>query len=555
MLKNRVLVIALDGVTFKVIRPLAEEGHLPNLSKLMSEGSSAELLSTMPPVSGPAWHAFKTGKSPGQTGLYDFLRYDPQNYRSTLIQLGQLPESMVWNIISQHSACRVGIYDLPTTYPPSKVSGFMVAGFPLPENASDYVYPGELKSELDGLTGGHQTDIRYAGYRHHEDFLRDVEQFLEQRVKVYHYLKKKYDPEFFIFAFTCTDRVQHRMWKYMDPEDHITDPAHLRIKELLKHFWQHLDAVVGELLRTVDEETTVMVVSDHGFGTQDETFYINRWLHDHGFLKLRTDFHSRRSVSSSLSKTVRRVGATITRRFPTPHILTQWGNRLLKGPSLPGANFESLVPMIDWGQTKAYSPSHTSVFGPIYINLKGREGQGAVDPSAYDTVREEIARSLCSLPERFPNVAIKVFKRENLYRGFYLDQAPDLIYVINDFRCISRQSFTQGLVFERRSLRENYTGTHRLEGMMIVKGPHIKKGYWFGRADIIDVAPTLLHILEIPIPQDMDGKVLKDVFEPSSLIAQRKIQFAAPSEREGSVGQEQTLDQTVRKQLEDLGYL
>jgi len=555
MLKNRVLVIALDGVTFKVIRPLAEEGYLPNLSKLMSEGSSGELLSTMPPVSGPAWHAFKTGKSPGRTGLYDFLRYDPQNYRSTLIQLGQLPDAMVWNIISQHSGCRVGIYDLPTTYPPSKVNGFMVAGFPLPENASDYVYPGELKSELDALTGGHQTDIRYAGYRHHEDFMSDVDRFLEQRMDVYHYLQKNYDPEFFVFAFTCTDRVQHRMWKYMDPEDHITDPAHLRIKERLKHFWQKLDAAVGELLRTVDEETTVMVVSDHGFGTQDETFYVNRWLHEYGFLKLRTDFHSRRSVSNSVSRIVHRVGATIARCFPIPHTLTQWGSRFLKGASVPRANFESFVPAIDWRQTKAYSPSHTSVFGPIYINLKEREGQGAVDPSDYDTVREEIARGLRSLPERFPNVAITVFKREDLYRGPYLDQAPDLIYVINDFRCISRQSFTRGLVFERRSLRKNYTGTHRLEGVMIVKGPHIKRGYGIGRADIIDVAPTLLHLLEIPIPQDMDGKVLKDVFEPSSLIAQRKIQFAAPSERESSVGQEQTLDQTVRKQLEDLGYL
>ncbi len=555
MLGKRVFVIALDGVTFKVIRPLVEEGHLPNLAKLMAEGSSGELLSTMPPVSGPAWHAFKTGKSPGQTGLYDFLRYDPKNYRSTLIQLGQLPDSMVWNIISQHSGCRVGIYDLPTTYPPSKVNGFMVAGFPLPENASDYVYPGELKSELDALTGGHQTDIRYAGYRHHEDFLSDVERLLDQRIKVYHYLKKTYDPEFFVFAFTCTDRVQHRMWKYMDPENPMTDPAHLRIKELLKHFWQHLDTAVGELLRTVDEETTVLVVSDHGFGTQDETFYVNRWLHDHGFLKLKTDLHSRRSVSHSVSRAVRGIGATLAHRFRIPRTLTQWGSRFVKGASASGANFESLVPAIDWGETKAYSPSHTSVFGPIYINLKEREDQGAVDPSDYDTVREEIAKGLRSLTERFPNVEITIFKREDLYRGPYLDQAPDLIYVINGFRCISRQSFTRGLVFERRSLRENYTGTHRLEGMIILKGPHIKRGYWLGRADIVDVAPTLLHILEIPIPQDMDGKVLKDVFEPSSLIAQRKIQFAAPSERESSVGQEHVLDQTVRKQLEDLGYL
>jgi predicted AlkP superfamily phosphohydrolase/phosphomutase len=462
---------------------------------------------------------------------------------------------MVWDLVSQHSGCRVGIYDLPTTYPPSKVNGFMVSGFPLPENATDYVYPSELKAKLDVLVGGHQTDIRYGGYKRHEDFLRDVHRLLDQRVKIYHYLKKIYDPEFFIFAFTCTDRVQHRMWKYIDPEAHLTDPESLRIKELLNAYWRHLDEAVGELLRIAGEDATVMVISDHGFGPQDETFYVNQWLCERGYLKLRAGSQPRRPASNSLSKKVLGIARKMTHHLAMPRALRQWGAQFLQGASTMGTNFESMVSVIDWAKTKAYSPPHTSVFGPIYINLKGREGQGSVDPSAYETVRDEIVRELASLGSEISNVEVKVFRREDLYRGPYLHRAPDLIYVIDDFRCITRQSLTPGPVFQRKSLRENYTGTHRMEGLLILKGTHIKRNHWLGKAEIIDATPTLLHLLEIPIPQGTDGKVLKDVFEPDSFPAQREIRFAWLPEREDSAGPEQVLDEAVRKQLQDLGYL
>jgi len=551
MLKNRVLVIAVDGVTFKVIRPLIEEGHLPNLAQLMAEGSSGELLSTMPPVSGPSWHAFKTGKNPGTTGVFDFLRHDPKRYQTSLIQLGQLPDPTIWDIVGSFGDGCIGVYDLPTTYPPVEMNGFLVAGFPIPDHAQDYTYPLELKAELDRVTGGHRTDIRYRNYLRHEDFLNDVHSLLDQRMKAYHFLKKKYAPELFIFAFTCTDRVQHRLWRYMDPEEHGDDVHHTKYRELVHDFWKHLDEAVGNILETTDDKTTVFILSDHGFGVQDETFYINQWLLQEGFLKLKGDGLK----SKSFFQRIHNFSSNLAQHLPMPEHLRQRAPRFLSKPKERKVSYESMLGQIDWSRTRAYSPPHTSVYGTIYINSEGRQDQGTVSPRLYEELREQIIHELRVLSATTPNLQIQIFKREELYREKYLSQAPDLVYVINNWRCISRSSFVQGAVFQKDSIREDYSGTHRPEGILIVRGPEIRKDHRLGQAEIIDIVPTLLHILEIPIPDDMDGRVLKDLFEPESDFARREIRFVNAPTLHTERGAKEIQDESVRRSLEDLGYL
>jgi len=554
-MSTKVLVIGLDGATFKVIHPLVRTGHLPTLARLMEEGASGELRSTMPPVSGPAWHAFKTGKNPGRTGVYDFVKYYPRRYQSSVIQLGQLPDPKLWDIIEHYSDYQIGIYNLPTTYPPVKINGFMVAGFPLPDDVSDYTYPLGLKTELDRVTGGHKTDIRYRDYKRHEDFLADVNNLIDQRVKAYYYLKDKYDPELFIFAFTCTDRVQHRMWKYLDPESDLTDSHSKRYRELLYSFWGHLDKAVGELLKTVDESTTVIIMSDHGFGPQSEVFYVNQWLYQQGYLKLKGSGGQRGPISNLLSRKARDVIHSAINHLPVAKPLGRFAPMILKRALKNEISFEEMVARIDWGQTRAYSPPHTSVFGTIYVNLRGREGHGSVSRYAYDELRDQIISELESLNNEIPNFQVKVFKREDLYHGSYIAQAPDLIYVINDFRCVSRPSLCKGPVFKTRALGDHYSGTHRLEGIFIAKGPSIKQGHRLKHVEIIDIAPTLLHILGIPIPNDMDGKVLKDMFRSNSELARRDINLADTIGMQTAGEPEELLDDSVRKRLEDLGYL
>jgi predicted AlkP superfamily phosphohydrolase/phosphomutase len=551
----RVLVIGLDGVTLRVIHPLAQAGYLPNLARLIEEGTSGELRSTMPPVSGPAWHAMKTGKSPGRTGVYDFVRYDPRRYQSKLIQLGQLPGPYLWDIVDRYSDYRVGVYNLPTTYPPAQVNGFMVAGFPLPDNAPDYAFPLELKAELDGVTGAHRTDIRYRDYRRHKDFLSDVDDLIDQRVKVYHYLRDQYDPDLFFFTFTCTDRVQHRMWKYLDPESNLADPGSARYRGLLYGFWQHLDAAVGELLQSVDGNETVVVVSDHGFGPQSETFYINEWLRRRRYLKLKgEDSNQPCTASHSLLRSAREIARGAVKSLPVPGGLRRFVPEAVKRALRAETSFESMLSRIDWRRTRAYSPPHTSVFGTVYVNLERREGQGTVSHEDYDGLRDRIIDELQSLGDEIPHFQIQVFKREDLYQGRYLVQAPDVVYVINDFRCVSRSSFCQGPVFRTSSLGDDYSGTHRLDGVFVARGPSIKQGYRLKAAEIVDVAPTLLHILEIPIPDDMDGRVLKEIFQPGSELARRDVNLTSAADVQTGGEPEEFVDDTVRQRLEDLGY-
>jgi predicted AlkP superfamily phosphohydrolase/phosphomutase len=344
------------------------------------------------------------------------------------------------------------------------------------------------------------------------------------------------------------------MWKYLDPEkDWSLSPGN-QYRDLLKDFWRHLDEAIGKLLKVVGKDTTIIVLSDHGFGTQSETFFVNEWLCRQGFLRL-IGAENRYVTSGAFLRNARILGHAMLKHLPIPESIRSLAPKSLRQALQNEIPFEAAAGRIEWSQTKAYSPLHTSVYGTIYLNLKGREEQGAVEPHLYDQVREQIIRELISLGDESPNRKIKVFKREDVYRGVYLAQAPDLIYVIDDFRCASRQSFHGGLIFQSDPLGEDYSGTHRLDGVFIARGSDIKQGYWLGQSQIVDVTPTLLHILGIPIPEDMDGKVLKSIFNSDSELAKRDIHLSPANETKFGRETEEPLDSSVRKRLEDLGYL
>lgn len=215
--------------------------------------------------------------------------------------------------------------------------------------------------------------------------------------------------------------------------------------------------------------------------------------------------------------------------------------------------FEAMREKIDWSQTVAYSPPHTSVAGSVNINLKGREGQGVVDSNSYSKLREEIIKNLKALCEETSDFKIEVFKREELYHGEQLGRAPDIIYTINDFQCVSRSSFSSGRIFQPGSMGGAYSGTHRLEGIFVAKGPQIKESYSFEGAEIVDIAPTILHILGLPVPEDMNGKVLKELFQNGSELAQRGVRVSRV--KKATREPEKIEDASILKRLEDWGYL
>jgi predicted AlkP superfamily phosphohydrolase/phosphomutase len=324
---------------------------------------------------------------------------------------------------------------------------------------------------------------------------------------------------------------------------------------MLNDFWRHLDEAIGSLLQAAEKDTTIIVLSDHGFGPQTERFYVNEWLRRQGYLKLKEVEGGKQPTPGALSRGVQRWALDILKRFPLLKPLRHFVPKRLRENPKREKPFESMVKQIDWQKTQAYSPPHTSVFGSIYVNLKGRENKGSVEDCFYNRVREEVIARFQSLRDQITDFQIEVFKREDLYHGRYLAQAPDLVYVINNFRCISLHSFHGDPVFQVKQLREDYSGTHRFEGIFIAKGPSIKRGHRLQRAEIIDIAPTLLHIFEVPIPEEMDGKVLKEIFQPESQLGRRDIQFAPAEVIQATVEPEPLINDSVRRRLEDLGYL
>ena len=481
-MKKKVFVIGLDGATFDLIDPWKK--YLPNISQIMREGVSSQLTSTIPPLTCPAWLCFMTGKGPDDLGVYDFLDHKIGEYNTKMVNPSYVKSSHspIWDILSNEGA-RVGVFNVPCTYPPYEINGFIIAGMLTPSRESDFTYPKDLKNELSDHVGLFEFNIE----RIDEDkFLDELHVNLHKITQSIKYLQKKYNPDFFMAVFRETDAVQHFMWRHMDSEHPLHDPRKAeRYKDSIKNVWVRIDQIIGEFLKMLDEDTTIILMSDHGFGSRDKIFYVNNWLEKMGYLKLNRGIRIGRLLISLL----RRLGSEI------------------QHPS-----FEE---RIDWTRTRAYSPPHTSAFGQIYVNLKERERYGIVeDGIEYEKLRSELIKNLSKIknPLTAEKMKVEAFRREEIYSGEYVRKAPDIIYFMDNLRCVQSHHFNPNKIIEIKSrLKQN--ATHRMNGIFIIKGPNIKKGILLEGAHITDIAPTILHIMNAPIPRDKKGRILQEIFD------------------------------------------
>jgi predicted AlkP superfamily phosphohydrolase/phosphomutase len=158
----RILVIGLDGVPLDLIVSWAREGKLPVLQRFISEGVAGRLCSTVPPTSGPSWSSFATGENPGKTGIYDFLYRRDGSYHFPPVNSSRRDGKPLWHILSE-AGRRVGVFNVPVTYPVEPVNGFMLSGWMTPYAARDFAYP----------PGGRATQACWgASHLSHGDFCR-----------------------------------------------------------------------------------------------------------------------------------------------------------------------------------------------------------------------------------------------------------------------------------------------------------------------------------------------------------------------------------------------
>lgn len=548
-----VVVFGIDGAAPEVVHDLISKGSLPNMKKLIEEGAWGHLQSTVPPITGPAWVSFMTGTNPGQHGVGDWMVRRSEDYQLAPIDASHVKAPTFWQIAGKQSR-RSAVINVPVTYPPRPVNGALVGGILSPRDGSVFTYPADLTEQLLNQVPDYRSHLSsFYVPGNLEPFLKDLGELVECRKQAASWMLKQNRWDFFMAHFMATDWAQHALWHCIDPNHPGYNPEEAEAcGDGIRQVYESVDSAIGELLPLLPEDATIILMSDHGFGGLHRYIYLNNWLLQKGYMRLKRDPITQMkyllfrmgitpanlyALMSKLGLVGRAFGATRKSRY-----------QLLKTFFLSSQN-------IDWERTRAYSFGN---IGQVYLNVKGREPQGIVEPGAeYDALREELIAEMQTMrdPENGNQLIEDIRKREDVYTGPYSEKMADILMLPDGLKTQASglSEFMSNGVLESSFA---YTGGHRMNGLTVLNGPNVQAGKELSHAEIIDLAPTILHLMGVPVPESMDGQVLTEAFGEDYLAANPVTmtdeQFSVDDEGIG-LSSEEAKDVTER--LRALGYV
>lgn len=561
--KLKSLVLGLDGATWDVLLPLIQLSVIPNVGRLVEEGTRSRLRSTLPPLTGPAWVTFATGKNPGQHGFFDWGILN-ENYRMKMWSGAETVDQPFWTRLSD-AGRRVGVFNVPFSYPPGPINGFNMSGMGTPDPGAAWIYPPEIKDEITARLGEkYRFSLQLISYAP-DEYDRLIEELvaLERlRSEVLLYLLKKYLPDDLVVVYTGPDRVGHFLGRHTDFSG-LSDLGSLSPQqEAVVRYYRALDEQVGRVLERVGPDTLVTVVSDHGFTTSGKVFHINDWFVSRGYLSVTpaSRLKARVNYLSGMLANARDL-AKHKQSLSTPDFQTGYAEIVRDFSFDTGVH---LGQVINWRRTRAFSNCHNGV----YINTVGRFAQGIVQPGAeYEALRRKIAEDLLSVkdPETGQPVVEEVVPREEVYVGEKLAYAPDLLLRYQGDRYVSNRYFfgadDYGLRIGRTVFRRPSPwgqGDHHRDGVVLFRGPGFRADDTFPMITIEDIAPTILYMLGLPIPTGMTGRVADVAFDDAYLKAhpaQTVDDPALKADVDGQSAMTAEEERLVYERLRELGYL
>jgi predicted AlkP superfamily phosphohydrolase/phosphomutase len=489
-----------------------------------------------------------TGKNQARHGVVDFWEPSADHVRRNFVTAQEIHGETIWQTAGRHGL-RVGIVNVPVTYPPQPVNGYLVTGFLTPPGKDDYVYPEALKDEVTGLVADYVPDP-FDPLGPGKRQLQELASWMEKHERVARHLAEQHPTDLFFSVVQALDHLQHLFWN-----DASNEAGEGRFTSLVDQCFQLADDIIGHRRRMLDGKTHLFLVSDHGFGPVHRWFHVNRFLQQQGLLTLGE------VQGGGLAATMARLGLTPHRlrslvRSLDVLGLRRWVGRLARVTI--GRELEkTLAPPINWNKTQAISGSPASE--GVFVNLKGREPHGIVEPGApYEALRERLMAGLMALrdPERGEPVLQAVYRREELYEGPFLDLLPDVVFDLGDGPYLASDALAAPRVLEPLP-SGTLQGRHRPMGVFLAAGPGIRQEGQIEGARIVDVAPTVLYALGLPIPEDMDGRPLLEIFDQDYREG-HPVRYA-PSEASEGIAAETQYDQEeaaeMERRLRGLGYV
>lgn len=547
---GRVILIGLDAASYNFLEPWMAQAALPHLARLFDRAAHGPLRSTIPPVTSVAWRAMVTGLDSSRLGLYDLVGRTDYGYRFVPATFLSLPRRSLWHLLSARGR-RVAVIGVPATYPAERVRGVMLAGEDAPAHDARAWYPADLPEILaeeglsfpwDVLRKLRTMERRRVVGAHLNEYLDGWRRVIQAKAALARWALHSYEVDFCMVVFSATDHVVH----HTDREDAI------------RRIYTFVDEAVGAILDGLPAaETWIIVASDHGSTRTDFLVSLYRLLYDQGWLTFRAEVapeHVRWLVDRVLPQ-----GAEMAARAWAG--MPRLARRLLSAPFVRlEPRLQSAYSNIDWSRTCVYAPtSH----GPLYVNLRGREPQGIVSPGvSYERLRDEVIDVLSKARDPHTNVPLFAWVRrgEEVFPPPHFRPPPDIVFEPADWRYKIVTGFhTHALVRPNRHRAVGYVehGWHTPWGVCAIVGPGVQSGYLEGMR-IVDVAPTVLHLLGEPILDDMEGRVIERAFSAKWQSA-HPVQVVRPDEGTPGGGLSAEVDDAEVRLVEDhlraLGYL
>ncbi|MEM0141467.1 MAG: alkaline phosphatase family protein [Thermoplasmatales archaeon] len=457
----KVAVIGLDCAAPSIMFDKLKN-ELPNITKFAREGMYGRLRSCDPPITVPAWMVMSTGRSPGELGLYGFRSRVSNSYFSIKIPTSSdIKFDTVWDILGRRNKKSI-IIAVPPSYPPKALPGILVTDFLTPDKDKEFTYPPGLKNEIVRDFPDYQFDVKFRKPER-KKIIDEIYRMTDTRFRMAEKFISNKEWDFFFMVEIGIDRVHHSFWRYIDPDSPLYEDDEEMKNKFISYF-RMVDEHVGKMVEMMDDDTVVLIVSDHGAKRMKGAFAINQWLAKEGYLKIDQE--------------------TIKQ----------------------GSTLEEVK--VDWSRTKAWAWG--GYYARIFLNVKGREPEGIIEKG---DVKDEILK----LKEKLMAIRgpggekwnTEVFEPEEMYEVVNGDRSDLFVYLDNlDWRAAGTLGYSTDY------LKENDTGpddaVHDFDGIYVVyrKGKKVGK---YEDSSIYRIAPTILHLYRVRKSYGIKGKPIDGV--------------------------------------------